>query len=128
MRVDLFDFDLPPDRIALRPASPRDSARLLKVEDGAISDLMYALLARRLTLPLPEIKELWSWLEPFEERSGYQRETRQAVARIFSENDLLRRALQRYVLLDLPGEKTPWQRTDHSGVPGVAHAQRRQPA
>ena len=29
MRVDLFDFDLPADRIALRPARPRDSARLL---------------------------------------------------------------------------------------------------
>ncbi len=29
MRVDLFDFDLPPDNIALRPASPRDSARML---------------------------------------------------------------------------------------------------
>ena len=29
MRVDLFDFDLPPERIALRPARPRDSARLL---------------------------------------------------------------------------------------------------
>ncbi len=34
MRVDLFDFDLPPERIALRPASPRDSARLLLL-DGA---------------------------------------------------------------------------------------------
>src|SRR6185295_19773668 len=29
MRVDLFDFDLPPERIALRPARPRDAARLL---------------------------------------------------------------------------------------------------
>ena len=38
MRVDLFDFDLPADRIALRPASPRDSARLLLVASGAISD------------------------------------------------------------------------------------------
>jgi S-adenosylmethionine:tRNA ribosyltransferase-isomerase len=38
VRVDLFDFDLPADRIALRPASPRDSARLLRVEGGAISD------------------------------------------------------------------------------------------
>ena len=31
MRVDLFDFDLPEDRIALRPAQPRESARLLAV-------------------------------------------------------------------------------------------------
>ena len=40
MRVDLFDFDLPPERIALRPARPRDSARLLLVPDeGPFSDL-----------------------------------------------------------------------------------------
>ena len=32
MRVDLFDFELPPERIALRPARPRDAARLLVVE------------------------------------------------------------------------------------------------
>ncbi|WP_404933042.1 tRNA preQ1(34) S-adenosylmethionine ribosyltransferase-isomerase QueA [Nitratireductor sp. L15S-10] len=38
MRVDIFDFELPEERIALRPASPRDSARLLKVEGGALSD------------------------------------------------------------------------------------------
>src|SRR5689334_250839 len=38
MRVDLFDFDLPQDRIALRPARPRDSARLLLVEGSEISD------------------------------------------------------------------------------------------
>ncbi|MCB1544608.1 MAG: S-adenosylmethionine:tRNA ribosyltransferase-isomerase, partial [Rhodoblastus sp.] len=31
MRVDLFDFDLPQERIALRPAEPRDSARMLVV-------------------------------------------------------------------------------------------------
>ena len=35
MRTDLFDFDLPLDRIALRPASPRDSARLLVVRPAA---------------------------------------------------------------------------------------------
>lgn len=45
MRVDLFDFDLPPERIALRPARPRDSARMLVVSgeapfsDALVSDL-----------------------------------------------------------------------------------------
>jgi S-adenosylmethionine:tRNA ribosyltransferase-isomerase len=47
MRTDLFDFDLPPDRIALRPAVPRDSARLLvvhpadppRLEDRIVSEL-----------------------------------------------------------------------------------------
>ncbi len=39
MRTDLFDFDLPPARIALRPASPRDAARLLVVNPGATPEL-----------------------------------------------------------------------------------------
>src|SRR5271166_3670084 len=37
MRVDAFDFELPPERIALKPVSPRDSARMLVV--GADADL-----------------------------------------------------------------------------------------
>ena len=48
MRVDLFDFELPAARIALRPASPRDSARLLKVENGALSDHLVSDLPRLL--------------------------------------------------------------------------------
>ena len=35
MRTDQFDFELPPERIALRPVSPRDAARLLLVRPGA---------------------------------------------------------------------------------------------
>jgi S-adenosylmethionine:tRNA ribosyltransferase-isomerase len=35
MRTDLFDFELPAANIALRPASPRDSARMLVVQPGA---------------------------------------------------------------------------------------------
>ena len=38
MRVELFDFELPQDLIALRPARPRDSARLMCVEGERISD------------------------------------------------------------------------------------------
>lgn len=38
MRVDLFDFELPTERIALRPVEPRDSARLLLLTPGALAD------------------------------------------------------------------------------------------
>ena len=34
MRVDLFDFDLPPELIAQAPVQPRDAARLLLVDGG----------------------------------------------------------------------------------------------
>jgi S-adenosylmethionine:tRNA ribosyltransferase-isomerase len=48
VRTDLFDFDLPEDRIALRPASPRDSARLLVVRPGGA-------LEHRHVRDLPEL-------------------------------------------------------------------------
>jgi len=35
MNVDLFDFELPPERIALRPVRPRDAARMLVVDGQA---------------------------------------------------------------------------------------------
>lgn len=38
MKVDAFDFDLPESCIALRPVSPRDSAKMLQVKDGDITD------------------------------------------------------------------------------------------
>ena len=49
MRTDLFDFELPPESIALWPAHPRDAARLLVVQPGAalqdrrVSDLAQVL-------------------------------------------------------------------------------------
>src|SRR5881227_2617227 len=51
MRTDLFDFELPAENIALRPASPRDAARMLVVKgDGVLHD--------RGVADLPQ------WLEP----------------------------------------------------------------
>ena len=38
MRVSDFDFDLPDDRIALRPVEPREQARLLRVDGGQLTD------------------------------------------------------------------------------------------
>src|SRR5258708_12437735 len=51
MRTDLFDFDLPAASIALRPASPRDSARMLVVQGGGV-------LRDQIVSELPR------WLEP----------------------------------------------------------------
>src|SRR6201991_1433361 len=51
MRTDLFDFDLPSENIALRPARPRDSARMLVVQgDGVLRDR--------------QVSELPQWLKP----------------------------------------------------------------
>jgi S-adenosylmethionine:tRNA ribosyltransferase-isomerase len=47
MKVDLFDFELPPRFIADRPASPRDSARLLDLTSDAFAD--------RIVRDLPEL-------------------------------------------------------------------------
>ncbi|HLG88914.1 MAG TPA: tRNA preQ1(34) S-adenosylmethionine ribosyltransferase-isomerase QueA [Alphaproteobacteria bacterium] len=49
MRVDEFDFELPADRIAQRPASPRDSARLLHVGRAELAD--------KIVRDLPELLE-----------------------------------------------------------------------
>ncbi|MDB5532337.1 MAG: tRNA preQ1(34) S-adenosylmethionine ribosyltransferase-isomerase QueA, partial [Hyphomicrobiales bacterium] len=50
MRVDLFDFDLPEDRIALRPMEPRDAARLLVVTPDAPQTI-----ADRFVRDLPDL-------------------------------------------------------------------------
>jgi S-adenosylmethionine:tRNA ribosyltransferase-isomerase len=52
MRTDLFDFELPPERIALRPVSPRDAARLLVVRPGG-----QPALDDRAVRDLPELLE-----------------------------------------------------------------------
>ncbi|MFC4348194.1 tRNA preQ1(34) S-adenosylmethionine ribosyltransferase-isomerase QueA [Kordiimonas lipolytica] len=49
MDVDVFDFDLPKDRIALRPVEPRDAARMLIVDNGKLIDEGVKNLVDRLT-------------------------------------------------------------------------------
>ena len=52
MRVDLFDFELPCERIALRPARPRDAARMLVVRPDGLKD---AALGDRGVSDLPRL-------------------------------------------------------------------------
>lgn len=75
MRVDLFDFSLPEDRIALRPASPRDSARMLVVEPGrglddrTVSDLP-DLLRTGDVLVFNDTRVIPAQLEGIRQRDG----------------------------------------------------------
>src|SRR5260370_8088662 len=57
MRTALFDFELPTGHIALRPASPRDGARMLMLQpDGVLRDGIVA--------------DLPHWLEPGDQLVG----------------------------------------------------------
>jgi len=75
MRVDLFDFTLPPERIALRPAVPRESAKLLVVkpdaepslEDRNVGDLPQFLRAGDV-LVVNDTKVIPASLEGFRQR------------------------------------------------------------
>ncbi len=75
MRVDTFDFDLPNENIALRPASPRDAARMLVVQpgkplqDGTVRDLP-DLLRRGDVLVFNDTRVLPAQLTGFRERDG----------------------------------------------------------
>src|ERR1700720_1273332 len=55
MRTDLFDFELPPGRIALRPASPRDAARLLVVRPDGTLEARAVRDLPRLLEPRPQV-------------------------------------------------------------------------
>lgn len=48
MKVDAFDFDLPRELIAERPAEPRDSSRLLEIDGGGFEDRYFRDLPGRL--------------------------------------------------------------------------------
>jgi len=75
VRTDLFDFELPDDRIALAPVSPRDAARLLVVrpggglEDRTVRDLP-SLLRPGDALVLNDTRVIAAALEGERRRDG----------------------------------------------------------
>lgn len=75
MRVDLFDFELPDERIAVRPAEPRHAARLLVVkpdqsfEDKVVFDLP-SLLRRGDALVFNDTKVIPAQLTGLRRREG----------------------------------------------------------
>ncbi len=75
MKVSEFDFDLPPELIAARPAEPRDSCRLLSVKrEGGFGDL--------------SMRELPGLLKELAERAGKEPAYIEALLRIFGDQSL----------------------------------------
>jgi len=74
MKLSDFDFDLPEDRIALRPAEPRDAARMLVVRQGDLEDRQVSDLPAFLrpgdALVLNDTRVIPSRLEGQRDRDG----------------------------------------------------------
>lgn len=106
MQVDLFDFELPEERIALRPALPRESARLLRVgaagpfEDHRVGDLP-GLLREGDVLVFNDTKVIPAQL------SGQRvRQTSQGASRIDVDATLhMRVAIDRWMAFMRPGKR-----------------------
>lgn len=123
MRVDIFDFELPPERIALRPASPRDSARMLVVPpdgglaDRAVSDLP-ALLRPGDALVVNDTRVIHARLSGFRTRG----ETRAHIEATLIERiaDDRWRALARPAKKLAPGERVRFGAAAESGACSAA--------
>jgi S-adenosylmethionine:tRNA ribosyltransferase-isomerase len=117
VRVDAFDYDLPQELIALRPASPRDSARLLVVEpektppiaDRLIADLP-ALLSPGDALVLNDTKVIPAELRGRRTRDGASAEISVTLTKRLDENRWL--ALARPAKRLKPGDRISFGKED----------------
>ena len=82
----------------------------LQIDSFDVSSLIGDLVVRRLDQPLSDPVALWRWLRPLQGDRGYVRSNRDAVAEWLSAHPAERRAIQRHVLLDLPGDHHLWER------------------
>jgi hypothetical protein len=78
--------------------------------NNELNDFGYQLICRRLAAGRVDAARLWNWLRHFDAEMGYHRQARAEVHKLISEDERLRRAGQRLVLLEEPGSKTLWQR------------------
>jgi hypothetical protein len=79
--------------------------------NDVLTDLAYHLIVRVVEAGGVTANELWSWLEPFHSRDGYQRDVHQKLHELIRSDDNLRRSVQRLVLLELPSDHNPYQQS-----------------
>lgn len=108
--------DLPEDRIdgvldtLAEYLAPFGDDFSLHIDNFDISNLIADLVVRRLERPLSDPIALWRWLRPLQGDRGYVSSNRDEVADWLRTHDAERRAIQRHILLDAPGDHNLWQR------------------
>lgn len=75
-----------------------------------LTSITYRLIVRIMKNHSISAEKLWSWLTCFDDIVLYHKEPKQELHLLIAGNNYLRRAIQRLVLLELPGEKTIWDR------------------
>jgi hypothetical protein len=76
-----------------------------------LSEYAYQLVTRRVSSEGTDARKLWSWLQPFSEDIGYHDDAREQLATLLQQNDALRQAAQRLVLLEDTAGQGPWERS-----------------
>lgn len=79
--------------------------------NDVLTDLAYHLIVRVVEAGGVTAQQLWSWLEPFHARDGYQRDVHKKLHELIQSNEDLRRSVQRLVLLELPSDYNPFQQS-----------------
>jgi hypothetical protein len=79
--------------------------------NNVLTDLAYHLIVRVVEAGGVAAQQLWSWLEPFHTRDGYQRDAHKKLHELIQSDDNLRRSVQRLVLLELPSDHNPFQQS-----------------
>lgn len=87
-----------------------------------LADFFYRSIVRRMKIGSTSAIELWSWLKMLDSSFGYHCESREKIAEILRTDASLRQQLLQLVLLDEPGDETPWRRywALHRSVPGLS--------
>ncbi|OTT68056.1 hypothetical protein CAT75_16900 [Acinetobacter baumannii] len=80
-------------------------------ESYEMKNLLSHLILRVLNFKEIPVEKLWGWLEVFDYSYGYNNEKIKELENFFRTNDLLRRKIQSFVLLELANEKLIWQRS-----------------
>lgn len=78
---------------------------------GAATDLLFALLARRLDHAPVSAERVATWLGSIAMHHGVDREAQQRVTNFLQDNTELRRGVQQHILLGRPSEDTLWTRS-----------------